>query len=82
MFVLPATQVGIYVLDWLAGMLFRLHYIPQVSFARLGNYVEVTFKNLRGHEHVDGIVPGCVVSSDRQTVHIHTDTLPIFKGET
>lgn len=52
----PATKilyimglaVGIYVLDYIVGMLFRTHYIPCVSIERLGEFVEVTFKTPPG----------------------------------
>ena len=38
-------QVGMFVGDFLVGLLFRVYYIPKVSIERLGNFVEVTFKN-------------------------------------
>lgn len=39
-------QVGIYLLDVMLGLLFRMHYRPEVLFKRLGNFVEVSFKDV------------------------------------
>ena len=50
--------MGIYALDWIAGLLFRVHYISQVSVERLGNYVEVTFKDIPGLK--EGVSAGFV----------------------
>ena len=56
--IVNVMQLGTWVLDFVAGLLFRIHYIRNVSIERLGNFVEVTFKNPRGFsEDASGCVP-------------------------
>ena len=47
---LTVTQVGMYLLDLVFGLLFRTHYRPEVLFKRLGKFVEVSFKDVSANK--------------------------------
>lgn len=52
--IIMGSAVGIYLLDWLYGFVFRIHHMSTLSFTRLGSAIEVAWQNPPGFNSDDG----------------------------